>query len=219
MGAWEEYLEAAQRLDAVRREAATARATEAAAAQDVQRELGALRQRLGLQRGRLVDISRRAGIPDLQFAAAQAATPTADLAGAPPAGAGAHVAAVRAARERIDAADALLSEVDGPSLAGGPLASWPPARRNAVVYGAFALLVLVLQVILFVAAPSGAASVLAIGCGAVLPIIGFGLAWVGVGLLFQGGERVDRTPWLGAAISAAPILLLCTGLVTAAVVH
>jgi hypothetical protein len=219
MGAWEEYLEAAYRLDAVRREAATARATEAATVQDVQRELGVLRQRLGLQRGRLVDISRRAGMPDLQLTEARVASAAADAAGTQAAGAGAHVEAVRAARERIDAADALLSEVDAPTLAGGPLGSWPPARRNAVVYGAFALLVLVLQVILFVAAPSGAASVLAIGCGAVLPIIGFGLAWIGVGLLFQGGGRVDRTPWLGAAISAAPILLLCTGLVTAAVVH
>jgi hypothetical protein len=217
MAAWEEYLDAARRLDAVRRESAAARAAEAAAAQDVERELGVLRQRLGLQRGRLLDIARRAGVPDPLLTAPPADPAAADTADIAPVSPSAHVAAVNAARQRIDAADALLSQVDGPALAGGPLGAWPPARRNAVVYGAFALLVLVLQVILFVVAPSGAAAVLAVGCGAVLPVIGFGLAWVGVGLLFPGGDRVDRTPWLGAAISAAPILLLCTGLVTAAV--
>jgi hypothetical protein len=215
MPAWEEYLEAARRLDVVRREAATARAAEAAAAQDVQNELSVLRQRIGLQRIRLVDIARRAGVPDPQVVDPQ----TAAVPATPPAGASAQVAAIRAARERLDTADALLSEVDGPTLTGGPLGNWPPARRNAVVYGGFAVLVLVLQVILFVTAPSGAASVLAVGCGVVLPIFGFGLAWVGVGVLFRGTGRIDRTPWLGAAISAVPILLLCTGLVTAAVVH
>jgi hypothetical protein len=210
MPAWEEYLEAARRLDA-----ATARAAETATAQDVGRELGVLRQRLALQRTRLVDIARRAGLPEPQLADPPAAAP----ADNPPAPPGAQVAAVRAAQQRLDTADALLSEVDGPGLARGPLGTWPPARRNAVVYGGFALLVLVLQVILFVAAPNGAASVLAIGCGVVLPIIGFGLAWIGVGVLFHAGGRVDRTPWLGAAISAAPILLLCAGLLTAAIAH
>jgi len=99
------------------------------------------------------------------------------------------------------------------------LANWSAARRNAVVYGAVALLVLVIQVVLFVAAPSGAAAVLAIGCGAVLPIIGYAVAWLALGLLFPGNGRVERTPWLGAAICAAPILLLCTGLLTANALH
>jgi hypothetical protein len=223
MAAWEEYLDAARRLDTVRQEASAARAVEAAAAQDVGRELAALRQRIGLQRMRLLDVARRAGMTDPEVTdprvAMQAGTAQPpDAPAAPPASASSHVAAVQAARERLDTADALLSEVDGPGMSAGPLGTWPPARRNAVVYGGFALLVLVVQVILFVAAPSGAASVLAVGCGAVLPVIGFGLAWLGVGIVFSG-ERVDRTPLLGAVISAAPILVFCTGLLTAAAVH
>jgi hypothetical protein len=218
MAAWDEYLDAAHRLDAIRREAATARAAEAIAAADLRRELGALRQRIGLQRGRLLDIARRAGLPDPQLTDPQTAAMAAGPAGTETA-IGAQVTAVRVARERLDTADALLSEVDGPNLAAGPLATWSTARRNAVVYGAVAVVVLVIQVVLFVAAPSGAAAVLAIGCGAVLPIIGYAVAWLAVGVLFHGNGRVERTPWLGAAICAAPILLLCTGLVTAAALH
>ena len=218
MAAWDEYLDAAHRLDAIRREAATARAAEAIAAADLRHQIVALRQRIGLQRGRLLDVARRAGLPDPQLTDPQLAT----MAAAPPGtetAIGAQVTAVRAARERLDTADALLSEVDGPNLGATPLATWSAARRNAVVYGAVAVLVLVIQVVLFVAAPSGAAAVLAIGCGAVLPIIGYAVAWLALGLLFPGNGRVERTPWLGAAICAAPILLLCTGLLTANALH
>jgi hypothetical protein len=219
MAAWDEYLDAAGRLDAIRREAAEARAAEAIAAADLRHEIGALRQRIGLQRSRLLDIARRAGLPDPQLTDPQTATMAASPA-VNQAPIGAQATAVHAARERLDTADALLSEVDGPILDAGPLATWSPARRNAVVYGALAVVVLVIQVVLFVAAPNGAAaSVLAIGCGAVLPIIGYAVAWLAVGLLFRGNGRVERTPWLGAAICAAPILLLCTGLLTAAVLH
>jgi hypothetical protein len=218
MAAWDEYLDAARRLDAIRREAATARAAEAIASADLRQEIGSLRQRIGLQRSRLLDIARRAGLPDPQVTDPQAAAMAAAQAGTQGA-IGAQVTAVRAARERLDTADALLSEVDGPTLGAGPLANWPPVRRNAVVYGAVAAVVLLIQVVLFVAAPGGAAAVLAIGCGAVLPIIGYAVAWLALGLLFRDNGRVERTPWLGAAISAAPILVLCTGLVTAAVLH
>ncbi len=220
MSTWDEYLDASRRLDALRQEAAAARAAEAAAAQDVGRELTAVRQRIGLQRMRLLDIARRAGVADPQLTDPRVATQAGaaqppGAPAAPAASASSHIAAVRAARERLDTADALLSEVDGPGMSAGPLGSWSPARRNAVVYGGFALLVLVVQVVLFVAAPNGAASVLAVGCGAVLPVIGFGLAWLGVGIL-SSGERIDRTPLLGAVISAAPIVMFCTGLLTAA---
>jgi hypothetical protein len=218
MTAWDEYLDAAHRLDAIRTEAATARAAEAIAAADLRHELGALRQRIGLQRGRLLGIARRGGLPDPQLTDPQAATMAAAPAGTETA-IGAQVTAVRAARERLDTADALLSEVDGPNLGTGPLATWSTARRNAVVYGAVAVVVLIIQVSLFVAAPSGAGTVLATACGAVLPIIGYAVAWLAIGVLFHGNGRVERTPWLGAAICAAPILLLCTGLVTAAVLR
>jgi hypothetical protein len=53
--------------------------------------------------------------------------------------------------------------------------------------------------------------VLALGCGAVLPFFGFGLAWLTVGLVFRTRGKVDRTVLLGAAISAVPVLLICAG--------
>ena len=203
---WQEYLDAARRLDTVRQEAASGRAAEAAAAQDVRRELAVLRQRIGIQRSRLVDVARRAGQPDPQFVGP---VPFPLPVGAPPAAA--QYAAVQAARERLDLADVLMSEVDGPALAGGPLGGWSPARRNGLVYAAVAFVVLILQIVLFYATRSVLASVLGLGCAAVLPFFGFGLSWVAIGLLFQNGQRVDRTPALGAVISAVPIFLLCTG--------
>ena len=63
--AWAEYLRAAQRLDAVRREAAAAVTARAAAVQQARQELDRLRQRLALQRNRLTAASvglGRAGI-------------------------------------------------------------------------------------------------------------------------------------------------------------
>jgi hypothetical protein len=206
MSAWQEYLDAARRLDTVRQEAASGRAAEAAAAQDVRRELGVLRQRIGIQRNRLVDISRRAGLADPRFVGP---APFALQDGpAPPA---AQHAAVHAAKDRLDLADVLMSEVDGPALAGGRFGGWPPARRNALVYGAVAFVVLIVQIVVFYATRSVLASIVGVACDAVLPVIGFGLAWVGIGLIFHNGQRVDRTPALGAVISAVPIFLLCSG--------
>jgi hypothetical protein len=153
-----------------------------------------------------VDVARRAGLADPQFVGP---APFQLPVGAPPAAA--QYAAVQAARERLDLADVLMSEVDGPTLAGGPLGGWSPARRNSLVYGAVAFLVLLLQIVLFYATRSVLASVLGLACAAVLPFFGFGLAWVAIGLLFPSGQRVDRTPALGAVISAVPIFLLCSG--------
>ena len=47
MGAWENYQVAAQRLDAVRREAATLVAERTAVAKGARKEIAAARQRLG----------------------------------------------------------------------------------------------------------------------------------------------------------------------------
>jgi hypothetical protein len=214
MNAWEEYLDAARRLDTARQQAAGGRAAEAASAEEVRREIDLLHQRIGIQRNRLLDISRRAGLPDPQFVGP---APFALQDGpAPPA---AQHAAVRAAKDRLDLADVLMSEVDGPTLAGGPLGGWSPPRRNALVYGAVAFVVLILQVVVFFVTKSVVASVVGVACDAVLPFIGFGLAWVGIGLLFHNGQRVERTPALGAVISAVPLFLLCTGWVATLIVR
>src|SRR5207247_11324367 len=60
--AWEEYLAAAQRLDTVRRDAATAAGARATAVQNAGQELAMVRQRLTLQRARLSDLATRAGM-------------------------------------------------------------------------------------------------------------------------------------------------------------
>src|SRR5207245_2564401 len=80
--------------------------------------------------------------------------------------------------------------------------------RNVVVYGACALLVLIIQLVLFFVASGPAASVGALVCGAALPALGYGVSWLSICLLYG---KVNRTPVLGAAISAAPVVLLCGG--------
>ena len=62
MTAWDDYLAAAQRLDAVRRDAAAATAARTAATQAAGQELATVRQRLALQAARLADLAARAGM-------------------------------------------------------------------------------------------------------------------------------------------------------------
>jgi hypothetical protein len=210
--------------------------------------------------------------------------------------------ALRAASAHLDAADAILSGLGRPGQAGNR----PPVRRNALVYGSFAVVVLAVQLTLFGTLKDTVASMVATAAGAVLPLVGFGLSWLLIGLLFggrglrtgvggpfagtsrgsraasgrirrlpgllrlagrrvlrgrsedgwseddrsgdgryaglghvphaspdepsldrsprvgtgdRGSGRVDRTPLLGAAISLAPVIVLCAGLGTAALLR
>jgi hypothetical protein len=203
MTAWNDYLVAAQRLDAVRREAASVVTAEAASVQATKEELATVRRRIDAQRTRLLDTAFRSGLvpPTL------AATGPAHLDDDPTT----TVATLDRACADLDAADALLAEADRPGIAAGLFGSRPPALRNLIVYGTFAIVVLLLQLILFVSLKDSAASIAATVAGAILPIIGFGLAWLGVGAMFREGGQVDRTPVLGAAVSAIPVVLLCAG--------
>ncbi|ROT28025.1 hypothetical protein [Micromonospora sp. HM5-17] len=100
--AWREYLTAAQRLDAVRREAATAASEQARSVHAAREELTALRARLVPQQARL----RGLGVPEGELtptepevvAAAQA------MAGGPEA----VRAALRRARASVEAAEAAI---------------------------------------------------------------------------------------------------------------
>jgi hypothetical protein len=85
--------------------------------------------------------------------------------------------------------------------------------RNIVVYGGVALLILIIQIALYLGFSTPQAGFLALVCGATLPALGYGIAWLTVGLLYG---KVDRTPVLGAAISAAPVVLLCVGVAASA---
>lgn len=198
MGAWEEYQNAAQRLDRVRRDAATAVAEHTAAVQAARQELASVRQRLVLQQARITDLAARAGMPPPILGAHP---PVPD-----PASPAEISDALRAATAELDAADAAVSEVDGASFSRGPFPDWPQVLRNILVYGSVALLVLIVQVVLLNNATSTVGSILALGLAAMLPAAGYGVSLLSVGLLYG---KVERNPVLGAAISAVPVVLWC----------
>jgi hypothetical protein len=197
--AWEEYLATARRLDAVRRDAATTAATQAAAVRTAHEELAYVRGRLALQRQNWA-----AGVTDVPAAPASVGDPTAVLD------------QLRQARLMVDQADALANATQGPG--SGP-ASWPPRLRNLLVYGPLALFVLIAQMVLLVLA-SETPLWLPL-CGLVMPAAAFGLGFAMIGVIFpapQGG-RVDRTPLLGALVCLASVLVLCGGLAVLALLR
>jgi hypothetical protein len=200
-GPWADYLAAAQRLDAVRRGAATAVSEQAATVQAAGHELASVRARLAPQRARLV---QDLGVP------MEALTPTdAELMQATQAVAGGPavvLAALRQARGTADAADATML---GNTSQRRP---WRPWARNLLVYGPFAAAVLIVQIVLYLVAPSGSVPTFALLCGLTMPVLAFGLGWVTIGFVYGGGPgKVDRTPIVGAIACLTPVLLTCMG--------
>jgi len=203
--AWDEYCAGAQRLDAIRRGAATAAGEQARAVRAAREELGAVRARLVPQQSRL----REAGVPDDEL------MPTpADTAHAEQAVVGGPVqvlAALRQARMTADGADAaLLGAGVGGRGGGAGQGPRPAALRNLLVYGPFALTVLVVQIVLLFVSTGSAGAAYALGCGVLLPVAAFALGWLGVGIAFPAapGERVDRTPLFGALVCLVPAVLV-----------
>jgi hypothetical protein len=132
--AWQDYLAAAQRLDAVRRAAATAAGEQAHGVRTAQEELTGIRARLVPQQSRL----RALGVPEGDLRPSEPEVAAAGRAMA--AGPDAVLAALREARATADAADS-ATELPGT----GPL-----ARPRTLLYGAFALGALLLLVVLCV---------------------------------------------------------------------
>src|SRR3954451_23093658 len=102
-GPWADYLEASQRLDAVRRAASAASSEQAATVQAAVQELNAVRARLAPQRARLV---QDLGVPEgaLLSQPPERALAAQAVAGGP----AAVLAALRQARVTADAADAAM---------------------------------------------------------------------------------------------------------------
>jgi hypothetical protein len=199
-GPWDDYLAAAQRLDAVRRAATSAASAQAATVQAARQELAAVRARLAPQRARLV---QDLGVPesDLVPLETDLMAATQAVAGGP----AAALAALHQARSTADAADAGM-------LGPWARAQWRPWARNLLVYGPFAAAVLVVQIVLYLVAPSGSVPTYALLCGLSLPVLAFGLGWVTIGYVYGGGPgRVDRTPLVGAVVCLTPVLLTCMG--------
>jgi len=121
-------------------------------------------------------------------------------------GPGAILAALRQARSTADAADATMIN-DGSRRATAP---WRPWARNLLVYGPFAAAVLIVQIVLYLVAPSGSLPTYALLCGLSMPVLAFGLGWITIGFVYGPG-KVDRTPIVGAIACLTPVLLTCMG--------
>jgi hypothetical protein len=201
-GPWADYLDAAQRLDAIRRAATAASNEQATTRQAAEQELVAVRARLAPQRARLM---QDFGVPenDLTPQPAERAAATQTVSGGPIN----VLAALRQARGTADAADATMLG-RGPGL----MPALRPWARNLLVYGPFAAAVLIVQIVLYLVAPSGSLPTYALLCGLSMPLLAFGLGWVTIGFVYGGGpEPVDRTPLIGVITCLTPVLLTCMG--------
>ncbi|MFD0519559.1 hypothetical protein [Paractinoplanes durhamensis] len=184
----------------MRRAASAAAGEQQAAVTAARQELSAVRARLAPQAARMV---RDFGVPETELTPRPAELEAAMRAvtGGP----AAVLAALQQARQTADAADATII---GPALAG-PLRPWV---RNLLVYGPFAAAVLIVQIVLYLVAPSGSVPTYALLCGLSMPVLAFGLGWVTIGFVYGGGPApVDRTPILGAVTCLTPVLLTCMG--------
>ncbi|MFJ6196081.1 hypothetical protein [Micromonospora sp. NPDC092111] len=204
--AWTDYLAAARQLDGVRRGAATAAAAQARAVEAARAELTEVHARLAPQQARL----RELGVPAIALdpTPPELAEATRVMVGGP----AAVLAALRAARGWVEGADGALA-------AHGSLspAAWPPRWRNLLVYGPLALVVPLVELVLFLATGTGPVSVAALLLGLPLPAAAFAAGWHGVGRLFPPGPdgRWDRTPRLGLLTCLVPAVLTAAGIMLA----
>ncbi|MCO8274492.1 hypothetical protein M1L60_28230 [Actinoplanes sp. TRM 88003] len=199
-GPWADYLAAAQQLDAVRRAASAAATEHQAAVSAARQELSVVRARLAAQNTRL---ARDLSVPSLELTPSPADRDVAAQAVA--GGPSAALAALQQARRTAEAGDALLTE----SASARP---WRPWARNLLIYGPFAAVVLIVQIVLYLVAAPGSVPTYALLCGLSMPVLAFGLGWVTIGFVYGGDpEGVDRTPIVGAIACLTPVLLTCMG--------
>ncbi|MFC4146720.1 hypothetical protein ACFO0M_10680 [Micromonospora mangrovi] len=204
--AWADYVAAARQLDGVRRAAATAAGEQARSVQAAREELTEVRARLAPQSSRLRElgvapISLLPTPPELTEAArSMSAGPTAVLT------------SLQAARRWADAADDTLAARGLPRIA-----RWPSQPRNLLVYGPLALVVPLLQLVLFLVTGTGPVTVLALVIGLPMPAVAFMTGWLAVGRLFRPRptDRVDRTPRFGALVCLVPAVVTAAGIVLA----
>ncbi|MET7669218.1 hypothetical protein [Micromonospora luteifusca] len=204
--AWAEYLAAARQLDGVRRSAAAAAGEQARSAEAAREELTMVRTGLASQQERL----RELGVPAISLVPSppELTEASRSMAGGP----AAVLAALRVARGRAEAADAALA-----ARRRFRPGSWPARARNLLVYGPLALLVPLIQVVVYATTGVGPASVAALICGLPMPAVAFVAGWVGVGRLFRVSpvERLDRTVRFGALVCLVPAVLVTAGLLLA----
>jgi hypothetical protein len=97
-------------------------------------------------------------------------------------------------------------------LGSGPAVPWTPWMRNLLVYGPFAVAVLLVQITLYAIVGGESRYAWAVVWGLLMPVVAFGLGWLTIGFVFGGGPgRTDRTPILGIVVCLAPVLVTCMG--------
>ncbi|MFU8852742.1 hypothetical protein ACNAW0_17405 [Micromonospora sp. SL1-18] len=204
--AWPDYIAAARQLDGVRRAAATAAGEQARSVAAAREELTAVREQLAAQQSRL----RERGVPAISLMP----TPpeVSEAARSMTAGPAAVLACLRTAKGWADAADDTLAARGLPRLA-----RWPTHPRNLLVYGPLALVVPLVQLVLFLVTGTGPASIAALVVGLPMPAVAFMVGWLAVGRLFRPcqEDRVDRTPRFGALVCLIPAVLATAGIVLA----
>ncbi|NES14717.1 hypothetical protein G3554_11060 [Micromonospora sp. PPF5-17] len=204
--AWADYVAAARQLDGVRRAAATAATEQARSVAAAREELTVVREWLAPQQSRL----RELGVPAISLVPTppEVTESARSMAGGP----AAVLAALRAARGWAESADDTLAARGLPRLA-----RWPARPRNLLVYGPVALLVPLVQLLLFAVTGTGPVSIAALVVGLPMPAVAFMVGWLAVGRLFRPrpADRVDRTPRFGALVCLVPAVLATAGLVLA----
>lgn len=190
-GAWQEYLDAAHRLDSVRREAAATAAAEQQALRTAREELPEVKARMALQQQRLSEIALRTGAPlDLGPTTADMQAAERAVTGGP----AVVLAALRQARSTVDVADAALAQSPAPVRL--------PLRRNLTIYGSMALAALIIHVA-FITLIDDRTKPLYAGCTAfLLTLVSFGIGWVITGVVSR-----TRTAALGLIVCALPLII------------
>jgi hypothetical protein len=209
---WTAYVGAIGELDVARRNAAAAVASQEEAARAARAELAGVRQRIALQRARIVDVANRAGrsAPDLTPQPTDQSTaalliPVSVMDPTP-----GVTAALRGAVATLDAADTALTDAADAPSGSGLLAGWAPSARNAIPYAWYALLALVALVFINAyAGDSPSAQFVAFGFDLAVPFGAFLLGVLSIGLLFARDRdgRKPRSIALGVLICAVPLLV------------
>ena len=206
MSAWDDYLAAARELSALRAEDARRDRERDAWVTSRRDELNELGARVHKQRTTLEEVSTYVKMP-LRIPVQQA-----------PQIAGTDVdEAMRAARDDVQATTALMVETDYLAHRSPLLPRWRTDERNAVVYGFFALLGLLVQMGVIVNAAAQEDTLSGRGWVTftcfIVPFAAFACGWLAIGVLcrprLMAGGKLPRNPRLGLIVCLSTWLIVC----------
>ncbi|MDN3241265.1 hypothetical protein [Glycomyces tritici] len=206
MSAFDDYLAQLRRLDETRRSAAEAAARTASAAESLGQRTARLADQAAAQRTAVDDLARAARIAPPQRVPNPPplhGDPTADL---------------DAAEADLRTAGAELEEARYLAHRAPLLPRWRADERNGLIYGLFALLCVVVQLLVLrnlrAEDTFGIVLLAAVLIGA--PLGAFGLGWLTIGVAARpriGDEekRLERNYRLGLVVCASTLVVACLG--------